>query len=81
MGKEGKLRRYPISKWVESVKKKKGKPDFDPLKNSYTTHKFSSVDITGNTAAAKVKIYKKGKLVYTDYLSLYKYDNQWKICL
>lgn len=77
-GTKEKLRRYPISKWVASVKKRKAKPDFDPAKNK-ATPKFASIDVTGNTAAAKVEIYKKGKLVYTDYLSLYKYAEGWKI--
>ncbi|EAY28998.1 nuclear transport factor 2 family protein [Microscilla marina] len=77
-GSKDKLRRYPIGKWVAGVKKRKAKPDFDPEKNKWA-HKFPMVDVTGNTASAKVELYKKGKLVYTDYLSLYKYDDGWRI--
>ena len=70
------LKKYPISKWVAGVKKRKAKSDFNPEKNKWK-HKFASVDVTGNTAAAE--LYKKGKQVYTDYLSLYKYPEGWKI--
>lgn len=73
-----KLRRYPIDKWVKSVTKRKAKADYDPAKNKCTP-KFAMIDVTGNTASVKLKLYKKGKLVYTDYLSLYKYTDGWKI--
>ncbi len=73
-----KISKYPIKSWVESVKKRKASNDFDPAKNKWE-HKFVNVDITAGSATAKIELKKDGKLVYTDYLSLLKFDSGWKI--
>ncbi|OJJ20560.1 hypothetical protein BKI52_19090 [marine bacterium AO1-C] len=78
MGKEGKLRRYEIADWVKGAKKRKSKADFDPAKNKWES-KFPIIDVVGNTAVVKLELYRKGKHVYTDFLSLYKYPEGWKI--
>lgn len=78
MGKSGKLNRYEIAQWVKQAKKTKAKPGFDPAKNKWDA-KFPTIDVTGNTAVAKMELYHKGKLIYTDYLSLYKYPAGWQI--
>lgn len=73
-----KLGKYPIDRWVNSVRNRKNSADFDPSNNRWE-HKFASVDVTGNSASAKVELFKDGKQVYTDYLSLLKFDSGWKI--
>jgi hypothetical protein len=40
---------------------------------------FSIVDVTGNAALAKVELFRDGKHVFSDYLSLYKFPDGWKI--
>jgi len=40
---------------------------------------FGFVDVTGQTAVAKLLISSKGKLKYTDYFTLYKIDGAWKV--
>ncbi|WP_420318050.1 nuclear transport factor 2 family protein [Ekhidna sp.] len=73
------ISKYPIDKWVEGVKKRKSNnynPD-DP-KNVWD-HNFAIVDVTGSSAQVKVELSNQGKLVYTDYLSLLKFDSGWKI--
>lgn len=77
-GKEGKINRYPIANWVEGTKKRKADPNFDPEKNKWE-HKFVRVDVTGNAAHVELELSRNGKLVYTDYLSLLKFDDQWKV--
>ncbi|MEM7352479.1 MAG: nuclear transport factor 2 family protein, partial [Acidobacteriota bacterium] len=42
-------------------------------------HEFSLVDITGNAAVARVELHRDGKHTFTDYLSLYRFDDGWKI--
>jgi hypothetical protein len=42
-------------------------------------HEFALVDVTGNTAVARVELHRDGKHVFTDYLSLYKMPDGWKI--
>lgn len=73
-----KLSKYPIDRWVESVRARKNNPDFDPATNQWE-HEFISVDVTGHSAAAKINLYREGEHVYTDYLSLLKFDSGWKI--
>ena len=72
------LGRYEIETWTEGVRKRKNDPKFDPSKNVWK-HNFASVDVTGNVAAVKVELSKDGKHIYTDYLSLIKFESGWKI--
>lgn len=37
------------------------------------------IDITGNAAIAKVELYQEGNKIFTDYLSLYKFKEGWRI--
>jgi hypothetical protein len=41
--------------------------------------KFLSVDVTGTAAVAKIEFYVGKELKYVDYLSLYKFGEDWKI--
>ena len=72
------LSRYEIADWVSSVKKRKGSEEFDPNNNVWE-HKFAIVDATVGSAIVKIELSKEGKHIYTDYLSLLKFDTGWKI--
>lgn len=72
------IQKYPIKEWVENVRKRKAKDDFDPAGNKWE-HRFVEVDVTGGSASVKIELSKDGKKVYTDYLSLLKFDSGWKI--
>ena len=77
-GDNGELRRYPIANWVESTKRSKNDPDFNPEDNKWD-HKFTNIDITGNSASVRLELFRDDELVYTDYLSLLKFDEDWKV--
>ena len=70
--------KYPIGKWAAGTEKKKSDPKFDPAKNKWA-HNFASVDVTGGSAAVKIELSRGGKHVFTDYLSLLKFDSGWRI--
>jgi hypothetical protein len=72
------LNRYPIATWRENVAARKNDPNFDPAANVWE-HSFETVDITGNSAMVKLYLYREGNHVYTDYLSLLKFNDGWKI--
>ena len=72
------LKRYPIDTWIKGIEKRKQDPKFDSAKAKMDC-KIVSLDVTGGAAAAKIEISKDGKLVYTDYLSLLKFADGWKI--
>ena len=44
-----------------------------------TEGKILAVDITGTTALVKLELHREGKLIFTDYLALYKFSEGWRI--
>ena len=72
------LSRYPIYAWIKGIEKRKQDPKHDSSKEKMDC-KIVSLDVTGGAAAAKIEISKDGRLVYTDYLSLLKFSDGWKI--
>jgi Putative lumazine-binding len=42
-------------------------------------HEFTSVDVTDDAAVARVEIYRDGTHAFTDYLSLYRFPDGWRI--
>jgi hypothetical protein len=76
--KDGTLQVLPIEDWIQGIEKRKKSPDFDPAAQKWE-HRFALVDVTGVAAVAKIELFKDSKHVYTDYLSLLKLGNGWKI--
>ena len=64
--------------WREGTEKRKQDPAFDPTRAKMDC-RIVSLDVTGGAAAAKVEMSRDGKLVYTDYLSLLRFSDGWKI--
>ena len=74
---DDKIIKFPINKWIESIKQRKEKEPEQP--EVTITYKFPLIDVTGNAAVAKIEIYKDSKHIYSDYMSLYKFEDGWKI--
>lgn len=73
------ISKFPIYNWIMYEERGKAKNP-DPLpEEKLTTCDFEFVDITGTAAVAKIHLTKEGKKTYTDYLSLYKFEDGWKI--
>ncbi|MGM0666583.1 MAG: nuclear transport factor 2 family protein [Bacteroidota bacterium] len=70
------LTKYPIYTWSANTRKA---VDAGQLPELETSAKYPMIDITGNAAVAKVELFRGGKQIFTDYLSLYKFDDGWKI--
>ena len=74
---DGGVRKFTIDEWAKSIDRRKQTmpdgPDYE------ITSEIPLVDITGNAAVARVELYKDGKHIYSDYMSLYKFDDGWKI--
>ncbi len=77
-GKDGEINKYPIDRWVEGTKKRKASAEFDASKNVWE-HKFKRVDVSGKAAHVELELHKDGNLVFTDYLSLLKFEDDWKV--
>lgn len=69
----------PIAEWKEKIKERKAKGVFPKPADKKVTIKFEMIDITGNAAIAKFKFFVGEKFKYVDYLSLYKFNDGWKI--
>lgn len=75
--KNNQMEKLPIYNWIESTeKKRKENPTPSLIK---TVVNFVNIDITGTAAVAKIELSREGKLIFTDYLSLYKFEEGWKI--
>lgn len=70
------LTKYPIYTWSANIKKA---VDAGQMPEMQTKAKYPMIDITGNAAVAKVELYRGDKQIFTDYLSLYKFMDGWKI--
>lgn len=70
------LTKLPIYTWADLVKKRSAAGEAPSVE---TTAKYPLVDITGNAAVVKVELYREGKMIFTDYLSLYKFEEGWRI--
>jgi len=77
MNKNNSIWKYPIYSWIESVEQKVKDGKYPPEEK--ITFKYPLIDITANAAIAKVQYFKGDKHVYTDYLSLYKFKEGWRI--
>ncbi|GAG00029.1 unnamed protein product, partial [marine sediment metagenome] len=73
---DGEVSKMTIQEWVARIEEnnKKGKRP-----TAETTYEFATVEVSGTAAIARIELFKDGKLTYTDFMSLYKFDDGWKI--
>lgn len=69
----------PIYTWKENILRDKASGKIPRTGEKKVSIKFLSVDVTGTAAMAKIEFYVGTKLTYVDYLSLYKFEDNWKI--
>jgi hypothetical protein len=67
----------PIYTWKETTRTAKEKSPQGPAVK--TQCDYLMIDITGSAAIAKIQLRRDGKLIFTDYLHLYKFKDGWKI--
>jgi len=79
IGEGDQMWKYPIAEWKANQVKKLEAGEL-PLKGKKKVSvEFKQVDVTGTAAVVKLEFYVGKKLTYVDYLSLYKFDDGWKI--
>ena len=70
---DGEIINATLDMWLDRM-------NMDGTKNTKTIeHEFTLVDVTGNSAIARMEIHEDSKHKYTDYFSLYRFDDGWKI--
>lgn len=70
---QGSLMKIPAYSWVDRLEKNPG-----PV-HAGTTYEFTDIHVTGYAGLAVVEIFQEGKPIYTDYISLYKFEDGWKL--
>jgi len=79
VNKENSLTKFPIYTWKESVAKRIESGQLPRSEDKTITYNFPMIDITGTAAIAKIELFEGDKIIFTDYLSLYKIGDEWKI--
>lgn len=74
--KDGALSTVTLEEWAGRIEKGTRERTGPPPQ---VKHEFTMVDVTGDAAVAQVQLYRDGKHVFTDYLSLYRFPTGWKI--
>ena len=73
--KDGKINKRNMGELLKMAENTGNKPPAVPN----VRHEIKLVDVTGYAAVAKVEIFFGEKHMFTDYFSLYKFENDWKI--
>lgn len=73
----GKINKVSRDEWITRIEAAKTKSANKPRPEIKA--EFPVVEITGNAAIVKVELYRDGKHTFSDYISLYKFDDGWKI--
>lgn len=70
---DGQLVPVSLQSWLDRM-------ELDRVRTSETIHHvFRSIDVTGDAAMAILEIYENGTHIYTDYFSLYRFPDGWRI--
>jgi Putative lumazine-binding len=63
--------------WIERITASKAKAA--DAKKPEIKANITVLDRAGNAAVAKVELFRDGKQVFTDYISLYRFEGGWKL--
>ena len=71
------LEKVDVDLWLERVESMKA--DNPEMWSTETTYTFDMIDIAGPAAVAKLNVHKGSVHFSTDYMLLYKFEDDWKI--
>jgi len=66
-----------VDEWLDRIETMKA--ENPELWNAETTHSFELVDVAGYAAVAKLDVYKGATHFSTDYMLLYRFEDDWRI--
>jgi hypothetical protein len=64
--------------WIARIEASKAKAKPDAARPE-TKADIEVVDRAGDAAVVRVKLYRDGKQIFTDYISVYRFDSGWKL--
>lgn len=71
------IRTMSIEEWITSIEK--AKKENPSAKREPVTSEIPVVNLAGSAAVARIEIYRGDKHLFTDYMSLYRFADGWKI--
>ena len=72
---EGKMTAMPLDEWVGRIEK--GAASSGPRPK--VTSEIPLVSVEGSAASVRIEIFRDGRHTFTDFLSLYRFADGWKI--
>ena len=78
---QGKFEKRSLSQWMDKLREVRSRPKQQKKKKkkNRSTYEFTLIDVTGQTAMVKLQVFRDGKIHFTDYLTLYKFEEGWKV--
>ena len=73
---DGALSTLTLEEWAARLEKAAAERTDPPPQ---VRAEFTRIDVTGDAAVAQVQIHRDGRHVFTDFLSLYRFPEGWKI--
>lgn len=73
---DGKMTAVTLEEWASRVEKSAANP---PATRPAIKAEYPVVSVAGNSASARVEVYRDGKHTFSDFLLLYKFADGWKI--
>lgn len=75
--KEGTVRKMTRDEWIERIEAGKKKNPNRPKPKVHA--EFPVIQVSGNAAIVRIEFWRNDKYVFTDFMSLYKFSDGWKI--
>lgn len=70
---EGNLREFTRAQWLENL----SRPGQSALPETRAVYR--NIDVCGDAAQVKLELHRGDKLIFTDYLNLYRFPDGWKV--
>lgn len=77
---KGEFSKSSKAEWLQKLEEVRSRPKKNPeAPKAKRTFDFALIDVTGQTAMVKLEVFQDDKLKFTDYLTLYKFEDGWKL--
>ena len=71
------INKVPIAQWIQGIERSLERNPNPP--DVPVHHEFAAIQISGNAAVAQIEVYRGDRHLYSDFMSLYKFEDGWKI--
>ena len=69
---DGNVVQESLQQWLDRLQ-------LDGKRSTHTTdYKIEFIDVTGNSAVARLEVYQDSRHLYTDYFGFYKFEHGWR---